>query len=576
MAVVRAHDAASWKRGTVSTNNPPQEPYGPGAWRPDNPASDPTAPYPTGTAYGAPRWPPQQPQQPPQPAQRPPAESPGGWSEQPTTQWSGQQAGGWPGAASPTTPYGPPQGPPGGPPYFPPPGGGGSGGSKAALWIVGGAVALVLVLVVAVVGVIAVRNSNNPDPTPTNSFGQPVAKAATKVLWTLPEPPGSDLKGANRLSGLWLTDESIVRATVLGLIAYDIETGKQQWSRPVPNGSSVCQMAPTAVDGVGAVIYGETLSSGAKCDRLMAVDASSGDQKWDITLKQPGDRVRNFSDSFTSVSIASGAVIAQNSDAVRAYTISSGTRKWGLIPKGGSDSSCKPINSQADGELALVVLDCLSSRGSVSLVNALTGKISWTHTTTATEGDPLFMHPLSIKPAVLVSKSLGGRSQVLVLNDSDGTLKHQISSTIGGSSALDFGTDGSRLDGQIFDRAVVKGDKLFAATEGAAGARRNEIIAVDLNTGETAWTTASAADTQESIIKVDDEGVLVLNEGTFKKLPRLVRYDADTGKGQNGATLPQDIRNKLFGVRTLVEGDKVVLATLRSAPDRPPITVLGE
>ena len=568
----------------MSTNDPPQGPYGPGAWPPQNPSNDPTAPYPsggpsgptspTGPGYGGSSWPPQQ------PPQQPPPQQAGGWSEQPTTQWSGQQPGGWPDQgppSAPQSPYGAPPGPPpGGPPYYPPPPGGSSGGSKAALWIVGGAVALVLVVVVAVVGIIAFNSGNDPNPQPTNSLGQPVSKAKTKVIWTLPDPPGSDIKGANRLSGLWLSDDSVVRATVVGLTAYDIETGKQQWTRPMPSGTSVCQMTPKVVDGVGAVIYGETLSSGAKCDRLMAIDAKSGGQKWDITLKQSGDRERDFSDSFTSVSIASDAVVAQNSDAVRAYTIASGGRKWGVVPKGGTDSSCKPINSAAEGELAVVVLDCLSSRGSVSLVNAINGKITWTHTTTTTEGDPLFMDPISVKPVTLVSKSVGGRSQVLVLDDSTGVLKQQISSTIGAASALDFGSDGSRLDGQTFNRVVVKDGKLFAATEGASGAQRNEIVAVDLNTGEAAWTTASAVNTQETIIKVDDEGLLVMNQGTFEKLPQLVRYDVKTGKGKSGVTIPEEIRNKLFGVRTFVQGNKIVVVSLRSAPDQPPVTVIGE
>lgn len=561
----------------MSTNDPPQGPYGAPAWPPQNPASDPTAPYPPGgpsgpSSPGGPGsggggWPPQQPPQPQQPA---------GWSEQPTTQWAPQQPVGWPDrgpATGPQGPYGAPPGAGGGPPYYPPTGGGSSGGSKTTLWIVGGAVALVLVLVVAVVGIIAVRSGGNPNPTPTNSFGQPIAKADTKVLWTLPEPPGSDIKGANKLSGLWLSDDSVVRATVLGLTAYDIQTGKQQWSRPVPSGTSVCQVTPEVVDGVGAVIFGATLTNGAKCDQLMLVDAKSGDQRWSISLKQSGDRIRTFGDSFTSVSIASDVVVAQNSDAVRGYTISSGTRKWGVIPK--AESTCRPINSLAQGEQVVVVLDCLS-RGSVSLVNATTGHIDWTHSTTSTEGDSLFMDPISTKPVVLVSKSLGGRSQVLVLDEGTGSLKQQISSSLGGSSALDFGSDGSRLDGAVFNRVVIRDGKLFAATEGASGARRNEIVAVDLATGQASWTTPSAPDTRESIIQVDDKGLLTLNQGTYKKLPRLVRYDPQTGKGKNGVTLPDEVRNKVFGTRAFVQGNKIVIVALRSGPDQPPLMVLGQ
>ncbi|MGB9378594.1 MAG: PQQ-binding-like beta-propeller repeat protein, partial [Mycobacteriales bacterium] len=516
-------------------------------------------------------------QQAPNP-QQPTQQQPGGWSEQPTTQWTGPQPGAWQDPATAgQRQYGAPPGPPGGPPYYPPPAGGGSSGSKATLWIIGGAVALVVVVVIAVVGVIAMRGGNNPDPTPTNSFGQPVAKAATKVLWTLPDPPGSDIKGANKLSGLWLSDDSVVRATILGLTAYDLGTGKQQWSRPVPSGSSVCQMSPTLVNGLGAVIYGQTLSSGAKCDRLMTVDAKSGDKKWDISLHQSTDPARDYSDSFTSVSIASDVVVAQNADAVRGYSISDGARKWGVVPKGGTTSNCKPINSLAEGDLAVIVLDCLSNKGSVSLINAVTGKINWTHATAATEGDPLFMDPISVKPVVVVSKSIGGRAQVLTFDDSSGSLKQQITSTVvGGTSELDFDADGSRLDGQTFKRVVVNGGKLFAASRGAAGARHNEIVAVDLDTGKVSWTSAAATDTRESIIKVDDQGVLALNQGAYNKLPRLVRYDASTGKGKNGVTIPESLRDGLYNMHAFVQGNRIVLVNQRAAPDQPPLVVLGE
>jgi len=562
----------------MSTNDPPQGPYGPGAWGQDGP-NDPAASPPGGPSGSTgPSWPPQQ----PQPS--------GGWSEQPTTQWSAQQPGGWPDQATtigPQGPYGPPPGPPygpppyggppGGPPYHPsPPPPGTSGGSNATLWIVGGVVSLVLVLVVAVAAVLAVRSGGDPDPSPTTIGGRKVAAAKTKVLWQLPEPPGSDIKGANQLSGLWLSDESVVRATVLGLTAYDIETGKQQWSRPMPSGTALCQITPEVVDGVGAVIYGAVLDSGAKCDQLMAVDAKSGEQRWTSGLKHPGDRVTNFSDSFTSVSIASGSVIAQNSDAIRAYSISSGARKWGLIPKQSSDSTCRPIASRAEGDRAILVLDCLSGRGSVASVDAATGKVGWTHLMAATEGDALFVTPISVKPLVLASRSIGGRSQMIVLDERTGSVKQQISSSIGGSSALDFSSAGSRTIGRVYYHVAIKDGKLFAATEGASGARRNEIVAIDLSTGEPSWTTPAADDTRERIIKVDDDGVLTLNRGGFDRLPRLVRYDPKTGKGKNGATLPDDVRTKLYSVQVFTQGDKVLLVSLRSEPDQPPITVLGE
>lgn len=436
---------------------------------------------------------------------------------------------------------------------------GSPGESRATVWIVGSFIAIAAVLVAAIIFILSTRDIN----------------LDTRVLWTLPAPSGSASLETNELAGLWLTDDTVVRATMLGLTAYDLQTGRQRWRLPMPNGTSLCQVSPNVVDDVAAVIFGATQGSGDKCDQLTAVGVRTGERRWTTSLKQPGDTSTDVLDRLASVSIARGLVVAQDVDAIRGYATGDGKRRWSVDPTVGSESRCLPFKSLVDADRMIVVLDC-QNRGNVSFINTATGQVLWKRDTKPAEGAVEFMDPISVKPVVLASRSTGEQRQMLVLNSNTGALARQIPTSVGGSSELDFTSDGFGLNGRAYYPVVINAGKLFAATEGVVGTRRNEIVAVDLNTGRVAWTTPSAPGTVEMVLEADGDGVLTLNRGTLKRLSRLVRYDAATGKGTDGVTLPRAVINTQFPVRVFIQTSKIVIVSLSAGSTQPLITVLGE
>lgn len=430
--------------------------------------------------------------------------------------------------------------------------------SRATVWIVS-FIALAAVTVAAIIVILSTRNIN----------------IQTKVLWSLPAPSGSASPETRELAGLWLTDDVIVRATVLGLTGYELDTGKQQWRLPMLKGTSLCQVSPNVVDGIVAVIFGASQGSGDKCDQLTAVVVTTGERRWTTSLKQPGDTSSQVRDRLASVSVARGLVVAQDVDAIRGYATGDGGRRWSLDPPSSSKGRCLPFRSMVDGDRMIAVLDC-QGQGHVSMIDTATGRALWQRNTTPAEGDVRFMDPISVTPVVLASKGAGTQRQMLVLDSNSGALVRQISTSVGATSELNFTSDAIGLGGRAYYPVVINVGKLFATTEGAVGERRNEIVAVDLSTGRVTWRTPSAAGTVETMLTADGDGVFTLNMGSLKRLPRLVRYDGATGKATDGVTLPKTAINTQFPVRFFIQDNKIVIASLSAGNAQPLITVLGK
>lgn len=431
--------------------------------------------------------------------------------------------------------------------------------SRSAGWIVLSFVAVTAILVGAIVAVLSTRDIN----------------LDTRVLWSLPAPSGSTSSEANELAGVWLTDDTVVRATVLSLTAYNLETGRQRWRLPAPAGTSICQVSPDVVEDVGAVIFGATRGSGDMCDQLTAVDVSSGERRWTTSLKKAGETSTDVLDRLASVSLARDLVVAQDVVAIRGYATGDGRLRWSVDPTTSSPTGCLPFKSVVDGGRMVVLLDC-QNRGNVSMIDTATGRVLWKRNTTPAEGAVEFLDPIGVTPVVLASRSSAEQRQMLVLDTKTGLLVRQIPASVGADSDLDFSTDGFGLNGRAHYPVVVHAGKLFAATEGAVAARQNEIVAVDLATGRVAWATATAPGTVETILERDGDDILTLNKGRLKRLSRLVRYDADTGKGTDGVTVPRAVINTQFAVRVFVQDDKIVILSLSAGNTQPLITVLGK
>lgn len=185
------------------------------------------------------------------------------------------------------------------------------------------------------------------------------------------------------------------------------------------------------------------------------------------------------------------------------------------------------------------------------------------------------MAPISVDPPVVTASTVGGARQLVVLDSATGALKKQITSSAGGSSALNLRPDGSST-GLTHYPIAVSGGRLYATTEGASGARFNQVVAIDLATGNVTWHASSSPVTRADVVEADDSGLLVYDEGSYEHLPRLVRFDLDTGKKHDGVSLPTDLRYKGYNALILVQGKKVIFNLFRSDPETPAIMAVGK
>ena len=89
------------------------------------------------------------------------------------------------------------------------------------------------------------------------------------------------------ISGTWVSGGELVVITSEALTAYEIASGKQDWSWPVPSGAKICRMSSTASSPRGAFIYG----TGDGCGTLQVLDLATGKPIWSapVNLAPAGD-----------------------------------------------------------------------------------------------------------------------------------------------------------------------------------------------------------------------------------------------------------------------------------------------
>ncbi len=100
-------------------------------------------------------------------------------------------------------------------------------------------------------------------------------------VWQAPYDQGSN----ERASGSWGLDGTVVRARFDGLIAYDVATGHQRWTFPVPGQQVLCGMSRHLAGGVGLVAYA---LENQTCDQVAAIDTTTGRQLWTRKLTGSG------------------------------------------------------------------------------------------------------------------------------------------------------------------------------------------------------------------------------------------------------------------------------------------------
>lgn len=508
-------------------NQPPSggfgAPQGPDSEEPsaNQPPQPPQAPPPPAGAPAPPPGPP--PQAPPGGPQAPPTAGGFGAPQQPSPGGYGypQQTPPPAGYGYPQSGYGyPQQAPPGALGYPTPPPGGkpGGGGSSKLIAIIASAVAVVLIAGVAVFFV--TRDDDGSDESKgddkgssqgASSKGGRKGSVKAKEIVSLDAP---EVKTVTSVVGGWATDEVFAKSSVNEVIGFSLPGGQEKWRLDLKGGVCAASNEKTS-DGKVAAIVQETVSSSAKCTRMVVIDLNAGKLVWDKDL--PGSTTT----SAENVAISGDTVAAAWIGGSVGYSISSGNELWS-----GKPSNCRDTGYAGGAELAVVV-ECgsfSSSQITVQKLDPKTGKATMKFK--APKGVQT-ARIASSKPLTLVVGAGTSLPTDVMTVDDNGKLKAKV--TIGKRYNKPCSTEVN----SCHTMAVGKDAFYLSTTEHAGSSdsgRTNEVMAFDWATGKAKWK-ASAGEKRTIVpIKTEDDDVIAYKLPAYSVGGEIVKLDAAQGK----------------------------------------------
>ena len=186
--------------------------------------------------------------------------------------------------------------------------------------------------------------------------------AALRVDWTAPY----DAAGSPATEGVWTAGSSLIRVRADQVVSYQAATGRQQWTLAVPGGDVACAVsAGTSSATVGFIGYG---TAGGACDQLLAVDLGTGQQLWSkrVPASWKGDQGTGF------VAVGGDTAVTVTAGAVLGYDQRTGAPRWtALTPPGCSDQTL------AGAQQSVVVLAACGRSFDVIDLDPASGKQLW-------------------------------------------------------------------------------------------------------------------------------------------------------------------------------------------------------
>ncbi|NXY99777.1 PQQ-binding-like beta-propeller repeat protein, partial [Streptomyces sp. BR123] len=297
-----------------------------------------------------------------------------------------------------------------------------------------------------------------------------------KVLWLKTakvDGPGIGIDA----KGQWVVGDAVVKAVGKNLTAYGAADGKEQWTLAFP--FPVCSVTPqTTADAKTVVLYRESGSDTAPCNRMRMVDLKTGKEGWSKEVPKEG----HF-DIMTAPTLGltgDTVTVSRNGGSASAFRISTGDRLFGS----GSAEGCRPDAYVAHNNKVISIAGCIDKdgNGEVSDADPVTGKKSWT-----------FRLPekykvtsvYSLDPVVLdVGNDQKGERSIVVLGP-DGKQR----ATVSGEGKFATECNNAPLGSlEVCRNTVVDGGTLYIPTAAGSG-KPNEIVAFDLGTGKAKWRT---------------------------------------------------------------------------------------
>lgn len=184
------------------------------------------------------------------------------------------------------------------------------------------------------------------------------------VSWTAPYDSSASLT----TEGVWTTDGALIRVRADEIVSYQATTGRQQWSLSIPGLDIACAVSAEtgAQPAVGLVGYG---TDGGSCDHVLAIDLATGRQLWSrqVATGLTGNQGTGM------VALSGGAAVVVTAAGVYGYDPETGAPRWTLR----SPSGCEDQAVAAAGLSAVVLAACEQPGFDVVDLDAATGGPRW-------------------------------------------------------------------------------------------------------------------------------------------------------------------------------------------------------
>ncbi|ROT32792.1 PQQ-binding-like beta-propeller repeat protein [Micromonospora sp. HM5-17] len=356
-----------------------------------------------------------------------------------------------------------------------------------------------------------------------------------KLAWSmdLKKPAEGEPNNAYAMLGSWMLDQTLVRAQHDKVTAFTLADGKEAWSIPVPQGTTVCTTSPDPADGVVAVVYGPK----DRCDQMATIDLNSGQRKWTVKIPfrvmEPdiplSDMVLDPRPVPQVITVGDSVLVyAENKDYDReivVYSITDGTRRWG------TEDRCSFLGLNADEKTVVVGQTCLDQYAVLGLDMA-TGAEKWrTSLTKEQEVDRV----LSVSPTILAADEATGPGNLVVLDDA-GKVMHTIPRIVDNVEFAKAGPDTFSFPYLVSD------DTLYVQLDRKIDVSDGQIVAFDLKSGQVKWKSTGHT-WKPTMIRIADEGLLALEASPNDGSVRLVRVDLGSGKVSDVAQGPDGVIN---------------------------------
>ncbi|MEU9377934.1 PQQ-binding-like beta-propeller repeat protein [Streptomyces sp. NPDC048255] len=528
----------------MSTPPPPHQPPPGGFGAPPPPGQPPAGGFGAPTPPPPPQQPPtpppvpQQPPAPPQQAPGAPAQPAYGYPQAGPGYGYPQQPGTPPPFGPPTTPMAASQAPVGG-------SGGGRGEVRTQLMIVGAALLAIVLIIGGGFWYVSgdsgggTQNtadggaSGSPDGDKPQAGGGGTEKVPanpkSKTLLNVPLPAPEEQV---TVKGSWLTDSTYIKSDVGKVVGYNLVDGGKKWEIALP--ANVCAATKHVSENKTAILFEEGPATPEKkfqpCTKVGVIDLEAGKLLWSAAAKSPTGGDKNV--TFAEVSLSGQTVAAGGLSGGAAWNLADGKPLW--QPKVDSEG-CYDLG-YAGGEALAVLRKCGRSPNQTLQAQALDPATGAVKSSYKLSPGIEWAGIISTKPLVIAAdvgktaKNATGVSDLFVVDDA-GQLKSRISLASGNFNPECPATEVEQCSNMVVGNGKVYVPSYEHQGQDSSGARTNELLSFDLETGKQTNDRADAGERYQIMpLRMDGSNVIAYKIPPYDKGGQIVSIDGKTMK----------------------------------------------